>query len=70
MSFNIKLGLIDEPTDLGLRLDAQVCVCVCVCLCLCVCVFVSVTLGPCFGIHIIMRMFSMLQPLFLTNANV
>ena len=31
MSFNIKHGLIDEPTDLGLRLDAQVCVCVCVC---------------------------------------
>ena len=28
MSFNIKHGLIDEPTDLGLRLDAQVCVCV------------------------------------------
>ena len=26
MSFNIKHGLIDEPTDLGLRLDAQVCV--------------------------------------------
>ena len=25
MSFNIKHGLIDEPTDLGLRLDAQVC---------------------------------------------
>ena len=28
MSFNVKHGLIDEPTDLGLRLDAQVCVCV------------------------------------------
>ena len=26
MSFNIKHGLIDEPTDLGLRLDAQVCI--------------------------------------------
>ena len=31
MSFNTKHGLIDEPTDLGLRLDAQKCVCVCVC---------------------------------------
>ena len=45
MSFNIKHGLIDEPTDLGLRLDAQVCVCVCVCLCVSVCVCVCVCLS-------------------------
>ena len=47
MSFNIKHGLIDEPTDLGLRLDAQVCVCVCLCVCVCVCVCVSVCLCVC-----------------------